>query len=108
MRLSPQDPHSFSMLAAMASAHLTAGRYAEALSWAEAAVREKPFLLPTMAVAASAALAGRLADAHKAMARLRQLDPTLRLSNIRTVFPMRRDEHIARWVEGLRQAGLPE
>ena len=80
LRLSPNDPHSFSMQSAMAAAHFLAGRCAEALSWAEMAVREKPsFLLPLCVLAASAALAGRQADAERAMARVRQIDPNLSL-----------------------------
>jgi tetratricopeptide (TPR) repeat protein len=78
MRLSPSDPNIFNMQAATALAHFFAGRYAEASSWAEAAAREKPnHLIATSLVAASGALAGRLSGAEKAMARLRQLDPTL-------------------------------
>jgi hypothetical protein len=58
-------------------------------------------------VAANHALAGRLEQAHKAMARLRQIDPTFRVSDIRW-FPFRRAEDIASIQEGLRKAGLPE
>ena len=42
MRLSPHDPHVFNMQSAMAYAHFFAGRYAEASSWAEMALRERP------------------------------------------------------------------
>jgi len=59
-------------------------------------------------VAASGALAGRLSEAKKAMTRLRQLDPALRLSNLTDLGPCRRPEDFARWVDGLRKAGLPE
>jgi hypothetical protein len=57
--------------------------------------------------AASHALAGRLDQAHKALARLRQIDPTFRASDLRR-FPLRRPEDLARYKEGLRKAGLPE
>ena len=109
MRLSPQDPQIFNAQAAMASAHFLAGRYAEALSWAEMAVREQPnhFIANCMA-AASSALAGRIPEAQKAMARLRQLDPDLRMSDLRDLFPIRRAEDFARWADGMRSAGLPE
>ena len=60
LRLSPTDPHSYSMYSALAFAHFAAGRYSEAVSWAEMAVQEKPsFLLATCIAAASNALAGR-------------------------------------------------
>jgi adenylate cyclase len=59
-------------------------------------------------LAASAAMAGRQEQALKAMARLRELDPTLRISNLKDVTPLRRPEDLARYAEGLRKAGLPE
>jgi hypothetical protein len=43
------------------------------------------------------------------MTRLRQLDPALRISNLEDVLPpLRRAEDRARYVQGLRKAGLPE
>jgi hypothetical protein len=73
------------------------------------AVREQPnHFIAAGVAAASGALAGRSADAQKAMERLRQLDPALRLSNLKDLFPLRRSEDFARWAEGLRMAGLPE
>jgi len=57
---------------------------------------------------ASAALAGRVPEAEKAMTRLRQLNPALRLSNLKDLLPFRRPEDFDRWSMGLRKAGLPE
>ncbi|HLZ66183.1 MAG TPA: adenylate/guanylate cyclase domain-containing protein [Aliidongia sp.] len=109
MRLSPQDPLIFNAQAATACAHFFAGRYAEAACWAEMAVREQPnHFIATCAAAASNALAGRLPAAQQAMARLRQLDPDLRLSNLKDLFPIRRAEDFALWSEAMRGAGLPE
>ena len=109
MRLSPFDPHVFNMQAAMASAHFFAGRYAEALSWAETASREQPnHLIAACIVAASGALGGRIAEATAAMARLRQLEPSLRCSTLADLLPLRRAEDFAKLAEGLRAAGLPE
>jgi TolB-like protein len=109
MRLSPQDTELWSMHAATACAHFFAGRYAEACSLAEIAMRENANAVPSPCIAAaSSALAGRLEDAHMAMARVRQLDPDLRLSNLMDLFPIRRFEDFARWQEGMRKAGLPE
>jgi tetratricopeptide (TPR) repeat protein len=109
MRLNPTDPHSFSMYSCLAYAHFCASRYAEALSWAEMAVQEKPnFLLSACVAAAGYALAGRVGDAQRAMARIRQIDPALRLSTLNELISIRRPEVYARWEEGLRLAGLPE
>jgi TolB-like protein/Flp pilus assembly protein TadD len=109
MRLSPQDSQFFNMQTAMAQAHFAAGRYVEALSWAEAAVRGNPtYLFVNSCVAVSAALAGRPDVAQKAMARLRQLQPQLRISDFTEFAPFRHPEHRAKWLEGLRMAGIPE
>jgi adenylate cyclase len=48
-------------------------------------------------------------EAQAACARLRQLDPLLRVSNLRDVIaPYRRPSDLAKWEVGLRKAGLPE
>jgi TolB-like protein len=110
MRLSPLDPRLWSWQYFTALAHLFAGRYDEAASWVEASLRDQPNHLATLRVAAASnALAGRLEKAQKLMARVRHLDPALRISNLADVMsPWRRSEDRNRWVEGLRKAGLPE
>jgi tetratricopeptide (TPR) repeat protein len=109
MRLSPHDPQIFNMQAATALAHFFAGRYAEAAFWAEMAVRGQPNFLISLCVAvASSSLAGRPAEVQKAMARLREIAPALRLSNLRDFMLLGRPEDYNRLVEGLRKAGLPE
>jgi hypothetical protein len=74
------------------------------------ALQDNPDYQPGLRItAASNAMAGRPEQAHKAVARLRELNPTLRLSNFKDVLgPYRRAEDVARYEEGLRQAGLPE
>ena len=59
-------------------------------------------------LAASSALDGRFAEARKATARLRQLEPALRLSNLADLTPLRRSEDFARLAKGLGEAGLPK
>jgi TolB-like protein len=59
-------------------------------------------------LAASSALAGRLREAQNAMARLRAIDPALRVSDLMDLNPRRRPEDAARYAEGLRKAGLPD
>jgi TolB-like protein/Tfp pilus assembly protein PilF len=110
MRLSPRDPILFRMEGATASAHFFAGRYDEASSWAEKALRENPNLQQALRVsAASHALAGRLQQAEKAIGRMRQLDPDFRISNMKDRLPtFRRPKDFAKYVEGQRKAGLPE
>jgi TolB-like protein/class 3 adenylate cyclase len=109
MRLSPQDPQMFAMQSATALAHFIAGRYDAASSWAEAALRQRSnFLMALGIAAASGVLAGKTEQAQKAMARLRELNPALRMSNVKTWMPFRRSEDYSRWAEGLARAGLPE
>jgi TolB-like protein/Tfp pilus assembly protein PilF len=110
MRLSPNDPEVlFFMQTASAYSHFLVGRYVEALSLAQTAIRQRPnFVITICAAAASGALAGRLGKAREAMAHLRQLDPALRISDLKDLFPFRRSDDLVRWVEGLRKAGLPE
>jgi hypothetical protein len=66
------------------------------------------FLMVIGIVAASHALAGRIAEGRRAMDRLRALDPTLRISNLRDWLSIRRPEDLAVFADGLRRAGLPE
>jgi TolB-like protein/class 3 adenylate cyclase len=109
IRLSPLDPFIFRMHAGIAYAHFFAGRYDEASSWAEKAVRARPtWLTAVRGAAASHALAGRLDEARKYMARMRELDPALCISNLKDLLPLRRVEDFAKWAEALRKAGLPE
>ncbi len=109
MRLSPLDPELYRMQGGMAIAHLFAGRFDAASSWAEKAFRDLPsFLMAVAIIAASHALAGRMADARRAMDHLRQLDPALRLSNLTDWLPIRRPDNLAIFADGLRKAGLPK
>ncbi len=110
MRLSPLDPRMSGMRAGTAQAHFLLGRYDEATSWAAMALQENPDFQPALRqAAASNAMAGRPEQAQKAMARLRELNPTLRVSNLKDVLSSyRRAEDLLRFQEGLRRAGLPE
>jgi TolB-like protein/class 3 adenylate cyclase len=109
MRLSPHDPHIFNMRTATAYAHFIASRYAEAVSWAEMAIRERPNHNSALRIiSASYAMAGRMEQARKTVAHLCELDPTLRISNLDQLNPFRKPENFARLAEGLRKAGLPE
>ena len=109
MRFSPLDPEMYRMQAGMAAAHLFAGRFDEASSWAEKSFRNLPsFLLVVAITAASHALAGRTDEARSAMQHLRELDPALRVSDLAAWLRIHRPEDLAIFAEGLRKAGLPE
>jgi len=109
MRLSPLDPMNFGMQALAGAGHFFAGRDEKAYACAEAALHARPnFLLAAGVAAASAAFAGRRADASAAMARLRHINPTINISNLSDWLPFQRPQDIARWAEGLKRAELPK
>ena len=109
MRLNPLDPLMFGMQNGTAAAHFLAGRYDEASAWSEKALQGHTDFLPALRMAAAShAAAGRLMEAQRAMARIHQLDPELRVSKLTDVVPFRGQEDFDRYVNGLRQAGLPE
>ena len=109
MRLSPLDPNIIGMQGGTAFAHFIAGRYDEASSWAQKGLWQQANYLTLLIIAtASHALAGRLAEAGQALAPLRDLNPALRVSNIKDWAPFNRPEDLARLEDGLRKAGLPD
>jgi hypothetical protein len=107
-RLNPLDPLMFGVQTGIAAAHFLAGHYDESSSWAERAMLEHPNYAPAIRVAAAShALAGRLEAAREAMARMREIDPILRVSTLTDFLPFRGPEDCARYAEDLRKA-LPE
>jgi adenylate cyclase len=109
IRLSPFDPLMFFMETIAALAHFNGGRYGEAWPLAERAFQKNPNFAGTIRVAAATnALAGRLNEARGFIARALQLDPELRISNLKTRVTWFRSEDFAKYAEALRMAGLPE
>jgi TolB-like protein len=109
MRSSPLDSEMYRMQCGTALAHLCAGRFDEAVPWAEKALRELPsFLIAVCVLAASLALAGRTEEAQRAMQNLRRLNPMLRVSNLEDWLLFHRPEYLTTLSDGLRRAGLPE
>jgi predicted Zn-dependent protease len=79
-RLSPLDPIAYIGYGGMAFAHLLVDRYDEAVSWAAKSRNGPPNWATSRRVAAIAyALSDRIVEAREAMARLCEIDPTLRL-----------------------------
>jgi hypothetical protein len=73
------------------------------------ALQDNPDFQPGLRIAAASyAMAGRPEQAQKAVARLRQLNPALRVSTLKDLVGPWRAEDLTRYEEGLRQAGLPE
>jgi TolB-like protein/class 3 adenylate cyclase/tetratricopeptide (TPR) repeat protein len=109
VRLSPLDPLIFIVQNGIVLAHFFAGRYDEALSWAQKTLRQNPNYAAAIIMAAvSAALAGREDEMRKAVGRLYEIDPKSGTANFSNVWPLRRAEDLAAFEKGLRLTGLPE
>jgi tetratricopeptide (TPR) repeat protein len=109
MRLNPLDPIFQRMQIGTVAAHLLAGRYEQSSLFAQAALQQHPNYLPLLRVAAASyALAGKMTEAKKTVARICQLDPTSTLSRAVDFAPFRRPEDISRYRDALQKAGLPE
>jgi TolB-like protein len=109
IRMNPLDPLIARMHTGVAAAQFLAGRYNEAAVSAETALRQHPDDLPLLRVAAAShALAEQMLDAKRNVARICQLNPALRLSGVAELAPCRRPEDVAKYVDGMRRAGLPE
>jgi len=110
MRLNPLDPQINGMQAGSAHGHFFLRHYEEAASFAAMALQDNPDFQPGLRIyAASTSMAGRLEQARKAVARLRQVNPSLRVSTLKNVLgPYRNAEDLARYEHGLRKADLPE
>jgi adenylate cyclase len=109
MRLNPLDPFIFLLRLGTACGHLFAGDDKEAAVWAERALQERPNVIVGLRLAASCfAHGGRLEEARRAAAQLRELVPSFRIAQVRTLFPLRRPKDLEKYSEGLRLAGLPD
>jgi TolB-like protein/class 3 adenylate cyclase len=97
VRLSPVDPQRPGMLAAIAAAHFSAGRFDVASSLAKTAMLEQSnnFIAALVAAAANA-MAGNLDVATRAMERVCELDPNFRLHKVKYRLPNRQPETIGR------------
>ena len=110
MRLTPLDPFVVGRAQiGIAHAHFLVGRYEEAISWAQKPLREQSDYMPALRIlAASCAMAGRLEEARREVARTCRIDPALRVSKLREILGPYRPEGLSRYEEGLRKAGLAE
>lgn len=109
LRLSPVDPWIFNTQTSLAMAYFLADRIDDALFWATASVRQEPKYMPGQCVlAACLALSRRIDEARDVFARAIQLEPRLRLSNVKDFAPYRRPQDMKKLVEAFRVAGMPE
>jgi tetratricopeptide (TPR) repeat protein len=109
IRLSPLDPEMALFLGAIAVAHYTAGRYAEAARYTTEALRLRPGFQGAQRLrCASLAQAGRIEEARSFLATVRGEQPRLSLDWIRASVPYQTRELVEHFLEGMRKAGLTE
>jgi TolB-like protein len=109
VRLEPIALFPFPAQSAIAWAHFVAGRYQESYLCGQRALREQPDFQPSLRIfAAACAKAGHLKEARAAIARVLELGPSFRISNIKEVTRFRHPNDLARYEDALRKAGMPE
>jgi adenylate cyclase len=110
MRLSPLDRLRRAFTNGIAGAHLGAGRYEEALDWADRTLREEPgYRGALMNKVVACAHLDRIEEARAALRQLIESQPGLTIARFRALWSRAfSPEKTAMFVEGLRKAGLPE
>jgi TolB-like protein len=107
IRLSPLDPEMALFLGAIAVAHYTAGRYADAVRCTTEALRLRPGFQGAQRLrCASLAQAGRVTEARSFLAAVKREQPLLSTDWVRTNVPYQTPRLLERFVQGLRKAGL--
>jgi TolB-like protein len=93
----------------LAHAHFFLDRHEEALQWGEGHARDNPHAHPAFLIgAASAAFAGKMDQAQRFAASLKQIDPAFRVSRLEDYLGPYQHEFLEKYKQGLRLAGLPE
>jgi TolB-like protein len=108
-RLSPFDPLSFNREVGIALAHFIAERYEQAIDRAGRALVERPHLIPAhVVIAAAHAQHGGQAQAEAIAARIRAESPAITIARVLAAIPFEPPALRARFIDGLRRAGLSE
>ncbi len=108
-RGSPRDPERYIWYIAIMNAHFAAEQYEECVEAGEKAVLLQPnFYGGYVILAAALPYLGRIDEAKKAVQKVRKLMPRLTLKNTARNPMFVRKKDVARMLEGLRQAGLPD
>jgi adenylate cyclase len=107
IRLSPLDPFSFNSHIGIGFANFVLGHYDTAIEWTRRGMRERAGM--TWAhrdLAAYYALAGRVEDARRSVAELVKTRAGLTIAKVGEALRFVAPEALARYLEGLRIAGL--
>jgi adenylate cyclase len=108
LSLSPLDPMIYYFEALAGMANLIGERYERAIELATQSLRENRLHTPSLRTLAAAQVClGRLDEARRTMATLRELEPALTGSALRARYPGRDSPQADRFIEALLAAGLP-
>jgi TolB-like protein/Flp pilus assembly protein TadD len=106
-RLSPRDQNLAANASVAGLCHFMAGRYGDAVVHERRAVQLRPnFGTAWRTLTASAGQAGEREIAQEALAKCKELQPSLSLAWVENFHPIVGREDRARYIEGLRKAGL--
>jgi tetratricopeptide (TPR) repeat protein len=109
MRLNPKDPEAFRSEIGIATALMLQGDMDQAVIWARRCLARNPDWPPGLVSAVPIlAHAGHLDEARAMAKHLCAVVPGTTISGYKSQSPLRETQDIARALEGLRIAGLPE
>lgn len=109
LEISPLDSSRPLWLAGRGIAGYIQGDYELVIEIAQRLLRDHPgFASAFRQLAASFAMLGRDEEARAATTKLLQYMPNSTISKVRHIVPIRDQDALERWLEGLRRAGLPE
>ena len=109
VRLSPLDPFSFNIYIGLGFANFALEHYEEAVQLTQRAMREKGGMTWAYRdLAAYLGCAGRIEEAQRAIAELLPTRPGLTVAQIADALRFIEPNLLARYLDGLRKAGLPE
>jgi len=108
-RGSPRDPERYLWYTGLLNTHFAAENYQECVDAGERAILLKPNFYGAHFISAAALpYLGRIEEAKKALKTALKFNPRLNLTNVARNPMFAREDDVARLLEGLRQAGLPE
>ncbi|MBC8175856.1 MAG: adenylate/guanylate cyclase domain-containing protein [Deltaproteobacteria bacterium] len=109
IRLSSCDPELFHFHVGIGTGHFVAGRYAEAVTWANKVIAERPETpAGRRLLAASLAQLGQIAEARRALEDVLSITPGLTATLLRNITHFKRPADFDRYIDALRRAGLPD
>lgn len=103
MRLNPHHPES--LIADLGWAYYEAGQYKESVNTFRSMTTPRPWVHRTLA--AAYVQLGQLEEARSEIAQMLEKEPNYNLENT-TVWPYKDPTQLARYIEDLRKAGVPE